>query len=76
MMIGATSLLDWLNGSGEPQPMEVSLCDAAGLPAITWRIAKAVAVKLDAPPLNASSGEMAIESLQIMAAGIRLHHVG
>jgi phage tail-like protein len=71
-----TALLDWLNGDPEPQPMEISLCDADGLPAIIWRIAKAVPVKLEAPTLSASANEAAIETLEVMVAGMRLEHVG
>jgi phage tail-like protein len=76
MVIGMKALLDWLNGDPEPQPMEISLCDAEGLPAITWRIAKAVPVKLDAPTLSASANEAAIETLEVMVSGMRLEHDG
>lgn len=76
MVIGRTVLLDWLNGDAEPRPMEVSLCDAEGVPAITWRIAMAVPVKLEAPTLSASANETAIETLEIMVSGMRLEHVG
>jgi phage tail-like protein len=76
VVIGVTALLDWLNGSADPKAMEVSLCDAAGVPAVTWRIAKAVPVKLDGPTLAAAGGEAAIETLQVMVAGVSLEHVG
>jgi len=76
IVIGATALLDWLQAPADPRPMEVSLCDAAGVPAVTWRIAKAVPVKLDGPALSAASGEAAIETLQVMAAGVSLEHAG
>jgi phage tail-like protein len=56
--------------------MEVSLCDVEGLPAIAWRIAMAVPVKLEAPTLSASANEAAIETLEIMVSGMRLEHVG
>jgi phage tail-like protein len=76
MVIGMTVLLNWLNGDAEPRPMEVSLCDVEGLPAIAWRIAMAVPVKLEAPTLSASANEAAIETLEIMVSGMRLEHVG
>lgn len=76
MVIGMTVLLNWLNGDAEPRPMEVSLCDAEGVPAIAWRIAMAVPVKLEAPTLSASANEAAIETLEIMVSGMRLEHVG
>jgi phage tail-like protein len=76
VVIGATALLDWLNAEADPRPMEISLCDASGVPAVVWHIAKAVPVKLDAPTFAAASGEAAIEALQVMAAGVSLAHVG
>jgi phage tail-like protein len=76
IMIGGTSLLDWLNAPAEPRRMEISLCDTTGTPAVRWQIAKAVPVKLDGPSLSAGSNEVAIETLEIMAAGIQLQHVG
>jgi phage tail-like protein len=75
VVIGTTSLLDWLNAPAEPRAMQISLCDAAGVPAVTWHIGKAVPVKLEAPTLSAGSNEVAIETLAVMASNIRLEHV-
>jgi phage tail-like protein len=52
----------------------VHLCNAAGEPVVTWHIAKAVAVKLEAPALDPSDNAVAVETLEIMAAGISLEH--
>jgi phage tail-like protein len=76
VVIGTTALLDWLNAPPAPRPMEISLCDASGVPAVTWRIAKALPVRLEAPSFSAASNEAAIETLEVMAAGIRLEHLG
>jgi hypothetical protein len=35
-----------------------------------------VPVKLEAPTLSASANEAAIETLEVMVAGMRLEHVG
>jgi phage tail-like protein len=76
IVIGNRALLDWLSAPPEPRTVEISLCDTAGLPAVSWRIARAVPVKLEAPNLAAGVNEVAIETLQVMASGIRLEHVG
>jgi phage tail-like protein len=76
VVIGNRALLDWLSAPPEPRTMEISLCDEAGVPAVSWRIARAVPVKLEAPSFAAGTKEVAIETLQVMASGIRLDHVG
>lgn len=70
---GIRFLHEWL-AARAPRVMEVSLCDPAGAPALTWRIAKAVAVKLSAPTFDAQTNESAIDVLEVMAAGITVVH--
>src|SRR5262249_51182798 len=53
VVAGATRLVEWLE-SADPKQVSVSLCDESGVPVVTWRIRKAVAVKLEAPALQAS----------------------
>ena len=72
---GITFLHDWLKeGDMGTRALEVSLCDEGGQPVVSWRIAKAVPVKLEAPNFDASTNEVSIESLEIMAAGISMEH--
>jgi phage tail-like protein len=59
-----------------PTPMEVSLCDAQGTPVLAWNIARALPVKLTAPTLDASTSQLAIESLEIKAAGVTIKDLG
>lgn len=66
---GSTFLHTWLE-SREKAAMEVQLCDAAGTPVLAWRVAKAIPVKLSAPAFDARTNEVAIESLELEAAGI------
>lgn len=66
---GLPQLRNWLE-SGDKRPISVSLCDERGDPVVTWRVQKALPTKLEAPGLQASSSEAAIESLTLMAAGI------
>lgn len=72
-MIGSTFLLDWLE-TRKPVVMQVSLCDEQGVPVIEWRIAKALPVKLGAPSFDAKSNEVAIDTLELKAAGITVRH--
>lgn len=66
---GAKSLHTWLE-SKKLSVMEVQLCDASGAAVVTWRIHKAIPVKLTAPAFDAKSNDVAIDSLEIKAAGI------
>jgi phage tail-like protein len=52
--------------------MEISLCDGQGKPVLAWRIAKALAVKLTASAFSAAGNEVAIETLEVKAAGIAI----
>lgn len=70
---GSRSLLDWLQ-AGDKRAMDIALCDAAGLPALTWRVAHAVPVKLSAPGFDARSSEASIDTLEVQASGITLVH--
>jgi phage tail-like protein len=71
---GSPFLHQWLERSS-PAMMEVSLCDAAGVPVIAWRIAKALPVKLSAPAFDAKTNEVAIDTLEVKAAGISIVHL-
>jgi phage tail-like protein len=72
-VIGSRFLHDWLEKKTKVA-MEISLCDETGTPVIAWRIAKALPVKLTAPSFDAKSNEVAIDSLEIKAAGISIVH--
>jgi len=65
----AAFLYAWLEAKIEV-PMTVSLCNARGLPVVNWRIARAIPVKLTAPTFDAASNDVAIDTLELMAAGI------
>lgn len=68
---GLPQLREWLE-AGDKRPISVSLCDESGEPVVTWRVQKALPTKLEAPGLQASSSEAAVESLSLMAAGISI----
>lgn len=73
-VLGARFLRAWLE-EARPRVMEISLCDERGVPVIAWRIARALPVKLSAPAFDAKSSEVAIETLEIKAAGISIVHL-
>ncbi len=73
MVKDARTLYDWLQKRAV-RPMNVSMRDAVGEPVITWKIIKALPVKLDAPSFTADSNEVAIEQLEVMAAGIFIEY--
>lgn len=68
---GDGSFFDWLVGSdAEARPMDLSLIDSSGAPKVTWQIKEAIPIRLTGPALNAASNEVAIDTLDVMAAGI------
>lgn len=73
-MIGSKFLHEWLEDR-KSRPLTVQLCDAQGVPVIEWRVAKALPVKLSAPAFDAKSNEVAIDTLELKAAGITIKHV-
>ena len=74
VVAGLNSLYDWLE-SAEQRTLTVSMCDHTGLPVLQWRVQRAYLVKIEAPALQAASGEAAVESLTLMACGIRVQPV-
>lgn len=68
---GTTWLYRWLEDQ-QPRSMAIDMCDARGDVVIRWKIAKALATKLQGPTLDASASDVAIETLELMARGITL----
>ena len=73
VVAGATELYAWLE-SVDRKNLSVSLCDEKGAAVVTWQIKKALLVKLDAPSLQASGNDAAIETLTLMVSGISVEH--
>jgi phage tail-like protein len=71
VVAGVNALYEWLD-EAEKKNISVSLCDEKGEAVITWQIRKAVLVKLEAPGLQASGNDAAIETLTLMASGISI----
>ena len=73
VIAGATHLYQWLD-TVDKRNLRVSLCDEKGDAVVTWQIQKAMIVKFEAPALQATGNEAAIETLTLMASGISVEH--
>lgn len=67
----AFTIYDWL-GAKSSRSLDVSLCDEEGAPVLTWRVAEARPVKLEAPSFDANSNDVAIDSFELMARGVSM----
>lgn len=77
VVAGDSRFYDWLVGDdAKSKPMDVSLCDETGAPAVTWRIAQAIPIKLSAPGFDARTNEVAIDTLDVMVSGVSIAHGG
>jgi len=56
----------------ELQTMEVQLCAASGAPVLAWRVARSLPIKITAPNFDARSNEVAVEVIEVKAAGITI----
>jgi len=74
--VSGTFLANWLTADPpSARPLAISLCDEVGNPVVVWHVKEAIPVRLTAPGFVASSNEVAIESLEVLAAGISVEHV-
>lgn len=73
LILGAqpTYLYEWLQRR-ELRSMDVSLCDSSGTPVLSWKIAAAVPVKLEAPAFGVNSNDAAIETLELRVRGVSI----
>jgi phage tail-like protein len=72
-------LQDWLAKTySEPfygkakRDLVIDLCDERGVPVVSWTVAEALPTALEAPAFDASSNEVAIETLELRAKRIRI----
>jgi len=60
----------------EKRDMRVDLLDETGEAVVSWTVTNAFPKKLDAPSFNATSNEVAVESLELMADYIKIDYPG
>lgn len=60
--------------SGTRRDIVIDLCDETGLVVIRWTVKEALPVKLEAPTLTASSNEVAIASMELIAHDLKVDY--
>ncbi|GAA4276743.1 phage tail protein [Aquimarina mytili] len=66
-------LYDWLR-TEDKKNINIALCDETNTPIVTWEVYRALPIKMNAPSFNASTNDIAIESLDLIAHDIKLTH--
>ena len=73
-------LLNWINtvqlNTVEKRDVRIDLLDESGAAVVSWTAMDAFPKKLDAPSFNATSNEVAIESLELMASTLKVEYPG
>jgi len=77
VVAGDGSFFDWLVGAdAEARPMDLSLVDSSGAPKVIWRIKAAIPIRMTGPTMSATSNEVAIDTLDVMVAGVSVEQGG
>ncbi len=73
---GGAKLYNWLSSiklnTVEKKDITISLKDEEDAPVVTWKVIDAFPKKMDAPGFNATSSEIAIESMDLMANDLKI----
>lgn len=79
---GDDSLYDWMDFSilerilqRTRKDITIDLCDDSGKAIVRWKVIKAIPMKFEAPTFNASSNEVAIESMELFAQGLTIEYL-
>ncbi|MDJ0703446.1 MAG: phage tail protein [Leptolyngbyaceae cyanobacterium MO_188.B28] len=71
-------LFDWLStvklNTVEKRDIRIDLLNENGEPTVSWTVQDAFPKKLDVPSFNASSNEVAIENLELMASNLTVNN--
>jgi phage tail-like protein len=72
--VSVPTLFAWINSIQlnriDKRDIYVRLCDENGAAVVSWKVINAFPTKLDAPTFTASSNDVAIESMELMADGV------
>jgi phage tail-like protein len=68
-----TSLLDWLK-QGDARMLQVLLCQSDGEAILSWKANRAIPIRLTPAALDASSNDVAIDTLELQARGWSVNH--
>ena len=71
-------LFDWIStvrlNTVEKRDVRIDLLDETGTAVVSWTVTDAFPKKLDAPSFNATSNEVAIESLELVASTLKVEY--
>ncbi|HAB17051.1 MAG TPA: phage tail protein [Verrucomicrobiota bacterium] len=74
--VSKAAFFDWINSIQtnvvEKRDIFVRLCDEEGAAVLSWKVINAFPTKLDGPSFSASSNDVAVESMELMADGVRI----
>ncbi len=69
-------LYDWINSTSlntvNKKDIQIDLLNEESHPVVTWQVLNAFPTKLDAPSLEATSSDVAIETLELMANDLKV----
>jgi phage tail-like protein len=72
--VSVSTLFAWINSIQlnrvDKKDVYVRLCDENGAAVVSWKVINAFPTKLDAPSFTASSNDVAVESMELMADGV------
>lgn len=80
MVKGGDFLSSWLKGAySDPfkspkRDILIDLCDELGKPVIRWKVQGALPTKIEAPTFTATSNDVAIETMEIIAHGLEVDY--
>ncbi len=70
------ALYEWINGIQtnlvEKKDISIRLCDENGDPVISWTVNNAFPTKLDAPPFDANSNDVAVEGMELTGDSVTM----
>ncbi|MEM8641110.1 MAG: phage tail protein [Cyanobacteria bacterium P01_G01_bin.54] len=73
-------LLQWIQSVNlntvEKRDIRIDLLNESGEPTVSWLVYDAFPKKLEAPSFNATSNEVAIESLELLARDLKIEYQG
>ena len=74
--VSVNTFFNWINSIQtnriDKKDIFVRLCDEEGNAVISWKVINAFPTKLDGPSFSASSNDVAVESMELMADSVRM----
>jgi phage tail-like protein len=68
------ALHEWLQ-RGDSKVLQVLLCQADGSPILSWQAKRAIPVSVTLSTLDASTNDLAIDTLELQASGWSINHL-